>query len=128
MVGFVHENGMCYAGKHLLIDFYQCEHHGDLPSIQTTLIEACKATGATVLFSHLHPFEGGGASGAVILAESHMSIHTWVTEQYVALDVFVCGVCDPMLAVPILANHFKPLSMSVKLEKRGTQPTPGQHD
>jgi len=121
MVGFVVDGNSTYAGKHLLIDFYGCHAHGMLPEIEKALTDACRATGATVLFSHLHPFHGGGCSGAVILAESHCSIHTWPEEKFVALDIFVCGDCDPMRAMPILVSHFQPQNFTVKLEKRGMQ-------
>jgi S-adenosylmethionine decarboxylase len=121
MVGFVKENGECYAGKHLLIDLYDCQNHGSLEEIQAVLIEASKATGATVLFSHLHPFDGGGVSGVVILAESHLTCHSWYDEKFISLDIFVCGTCDPYKAVPVLQTHFMPGHSSVVLQKRGTE-------
>jgi S-adenosylmethionine decarboxylase len=70
MVGLITQNGMTYAGKHLLIDFYGCEHHGSQEEIESVMKASCIATGATVLFSYLHPFTGGGVSGAVILEPS----------------------------------------------------------
>ena len=119
MVGFVTEDNCTYAGRHLLIDLYECTNHGELETIQSVMVQACVATGATVLFAHLHPFDGGGVSGAVILAESHCSIHTWPENGFVALDVFVCGNCDPSLAVPILEKHFAPKRSHVSLFRRG---------
>ena len=119
MVGLIVENGISYAGKHLLIDFYGCRHHGSLEEIEKIMRDSCIATGATVLFSYLHPFAGGGVSGAVILAESHESIHTWPEAQFVSLDIFVCGKCDPYLAVPVLQQWFLPARSSVKMEMRG---------
>lgn len=119
MVGFVVDGNTSYAGKHLLIDLYDCQHHGKLEEIQEVMIESCVATGATVLFAHLHPFEGGGVSGAIILAESHESIHSWPENGFVSLDIFVCGTCDPYLAVPILEKHFRPKRSHVSLVRRG---------
>lgn len=119
MVGLVHQNGITYAGKHLLIDLHECENHGSLKEIEDVMIASCKATGATVLYSYLHPFTGGGVSGAVILAESHQSIHTWPEENLVTLDIFVCGECDPYLAVPILQNWFRPSKSLIKMQIRG---------
>jgi S-adenosylmethionine decarboxylase len=121
MVGLVTENGITYAGKHLLIDFYECQNHGTLQEIEKVMKESCIATGATVLFSYLHPFNSGGVSGAIILAESHESIHTWPEENFVSLDIFVCGTCDPYLAIPVLENWFKPQQKTIKLEIRGTK-------
>ena len=124
MVGLITANGMTYAGKHLLIDLYNCGHHGTQQEIEEVMKASCLATGATVLFSYLHPFTGGGVSGAVILAESHESIHTWPEENFVSLDIFVCGECDPYLALPILTNWFKPGHASIKMEMRGISTSP----
>jgi S-adenosylmethionine decarboxylase len=119
MVGFIKENGTQYAGKHLLVDFHGCENHGTITEVRQTLEDACVATGATVLSSNLHPFPGGGCSGVIILAESGLSIHSWPEEQFVALDIFVCGECDPLLALPVLHKHFVPTRTVFRLEKRG---------
>lgn len=119
MVGFI-KNGDCeYAGKHILIDLHGCEYHGSQDEIQSVMIDACERTGATVLRTCLHPFDGGGVSGAVILAESHMSIHTWPERDFVSLDIFVCGNCDPELAVPPLVGFFKPSRSDISMHQRG---------
>lgn len=117
--GFITEDDVTYAGKHLLIDCYNCQNCPDIVAIEEMMITAAKATGATVLFSHMHPFEGGGSSGAVILAESHISVHFWSDEKFSAFDVFVCGNCDPTLAVPYIRDLFQPTKLETKLEKRG---------
>lgn len=122
MVGFVIEGNCTYAGKHLLIDLYGCKNHSSLEEIQQVMVRSCQATSATVLFAHLHPFDGGGVSGAIILAESHMSIHTWPELNFVALDIFVCGDCNPYNALPLLEKHFCPTTSVVSLKKRGIMP------
>ena len=119
MVGLVTEGNRVYAGKHLLLDLFDCRNHGDMGEIERVMVEACEATGATVLFSHLHPFDGGGTSGAIILAESHMSIHTWPENGLVTLDIFVCGSCDPHKAIPLLTQHFQPGKSKISMRKRG---------
>lgn len=119
MVGFVHENGKCFAGKHLLIDLFDCSNIPEHKDIERIMEQACIATGATVLFHHSHPFPGGGSSGVVILAESHGTWHSWCEENFVAVDIFVCGDCNPELALDILVDFFKSENYSVKLEKRG---------
>ena len=87
---------MSFAGTHLLIDLSGAENLDDLPAIETALKEAALAGGATILNSDLHHFEpNGGVSGVVILAESHITIHTWPEKGFAALDVFMCGECDP---------------------------------
>lgn len=119
MVGFVVDGTSEYAGKHVLIDFYECANHRTQQEIEQVMIKACKDTGATVLYSYLHPFTGGGVSGAVILAESHMSIHTWPEKKFIALDIFVCGDCNPELAIKPLEDFFQPVRAEIKLCKRG---------
>jgi len=119
MVGFIIENEQCYAGKHLLIDLYECQNHGNLDETKNILIDAAKATGATVLFCHLHPFDDGGLSGVVMLAESHLSLHWWEEDIFACIDIFVCGTCDPYLAFPILEKYFQPKHFNISLEKRG---------
>lgn len=118
--GFIIANGETYAGKHLLIDLYGCSY-GTITEISDVLIEAAKATGATVLFNYSHPFDGGGSSGVIVLAESHLSYHLWEDEKFIALDIFVCGTCNPFNALPILKDYFKPSFTSMILEKRGKQ-------
>jgi S-adenosylmethionine decarboxylase len=119
VVGFVTDGDGCYAGKHLLIDFFDIGYHGTIDEISDVLVEAAKATGATVLFHHFHPFDGGGVTGVIILAESHISIHTWILEKFISIDIFVCGNCDPYKAIPILENYFKPGKTDVFYKKRG---------
>ena len=91
-----------------------------LVEIESAMITACIATGATVLFHYAHPFDGNGSSGAVILAESHGTWHQWPENNYIAIDIFVCGNCDPTLAIPVLEELFQPTRIETKLEKRGS--------
>jgi len=122
MVGFIKDGDVEYAGRHLLIDLYSCKQHGTQEEIQQVMIDSCRATGATVLYSYLHPFTGGGVSGAVILAESHSSIHTWPELGFVSLDIFVCGDCDPELALPGLLTWFQPQEKTISFHRRGVMP------
>lgn len=119
MVGFIVEDGCSYAGKHLLLDLHDCANNSYINEIEKIMVQACEATGATVLFHYSHPFEGNGNSGAVILAESHGTWHQWPERNFIAIDIFVCGNCNPELAIPILKNLFLPGKIVVKLEKRG---------
>jgi S-adenosylmethionine decarboxylase len=119
MVGFVTESSQTFAGRHLLADFFQCQHNASMEEISSVMVKACKATGATVLFHHAHPFSGEGSSGAVILAESHASWHQWPENNFVAIDFFVCGNCDPTLALPLLRQLFQPQQENIQQHKRG---------
>lgn len=106
-------------GQHLLIDFWGGRIL-DEAEIETTLRQAAMACGATVLKVCLHAFgEGAGITGVAILAESHISIHTWPELDYVALDVFVCGGCRADLALDVLRNAFAPRRWKVHSVSRG---------
>jgi S-adenosylmethionine decarboxylase len=108
------------AGKHLLIDFWGAYGLTDATFIELTMREAAKACGASVLNLTLHQFgDGGGITGVALLAESHISIHTWPEIHYAALDVFVCGTCDAERAVALLKDYFKPTQLKITSISRG---------
>ena len=115
--------GNAYAGDHLLVELWDACHLTDAADIEQTLDQAAHAAGATVLHAYYHPFgEGQGVSGVTVLAESHISIHTWPERGYAAIDVFMCGDCDPNLTVPILTEAFRPGRIETRLFKRGCEP------
>ncbi len=106
---FIARNGKLFAGSHLIIDLWGAARLDDLTHVRETLIEAVRVAGATLLHIHLHHFTpNGGISGVAVLAESHISIHTWPEREYAALDVFMCGDAEPMKAVPVLQRAFTP--------------------
>lgn len=120
---FVVRNGVRCAGAHLIIDLYEAERLDDLDHIEATLRRCVAAAGATLLHIHLHHFEpNGGVSGVAILAESHISIHSWPEANFAALDVFMCGNADPDKCVPILREAFrcKRIGVSELLRGQGT--------
>jgi len=107
-------------GKHVLIDFWGAKGLQDAAFIEQAMREAAKICGATVLNVNLHAFgAGGGITGAAMLAESHITIHTWPEMQFAAIDLFMCGNCDPSKAITPLANLFKPERMSITEVNRG---------
>lgn len=107
-------------GLHLLVDFRQCQGLRDADGIERVLREAAAACGATVLDVMLHNFgENGGITGVALLAESHISIHTWPETSYAAIDLFMCGRCNPRGALPVLEAWFSPGSTSVTEHQRG---------
>lgn len=119
MVGFVCNGDEQYAGKHLLVDLYDCEHVPEPDIIKNELCSICTSLGATVLFGHAHEFHNGGSSGVIILAESHCTWHHWLDEKYIALDIFVCGQCQPQDAITSLVKLFKPCHTKTNLQLRG---------
>ena len=117
---FITKNGLSYAGSHLIIDLWEAEGLSDRERIETALIDAVNAAGATLLHIHLHTFEeGGGISGVAVLAESHISVHTWPEKGYAAFDVFMCGDAQPRKALDVFKRAFNPGRIVVGEHKRG---------
>jgi S-adenosylmethionine decarboxylase len=117
---FVRRDGMTFAGTHLLVDIWGANNLDDPALIDSALREAAIVAGATILHSHFHHFTpNGGVSGVVVLAESHISIHTWPERNYAAIDLFMCGACDPHLSIPVLRRAFAPERVDVNEQRRG---------
>ena len=117
---FVERDGMKFAGMHLLVDLWDATHLDDPGYIGAALCEAATAAKATILHSHFHHFgPGSGVSGVVVLAESHISIHTWPERNFAAVDIFMCGACDPYLSLPVLRQAFSPARVEVGEQRRG---------
>lgn len=112
--------GAFYAGRHLLVDVWDGENLSNADVIDAALRRGAEEAGATLLHVHLHEFsENGGISGVAVLAESHISIHTWPEWNYAAVDVFMCGETDPMRATEVLREAFKPARMEIADHYRG---------
>ncbi len=121
---FILRDGKTYAGTHLILDFWDCQHLDNIASIEKALRDAIKSSGATLLHIHLHHFTpNGGVSGVAVLAESHISIHTWPERAYAALDIFMCGDTQPEKAVDVLKQAFKPTHTDIKHHLRGLTQT-----
>jgi S-adenosylmethionine decarboxylase len=117
---FVERDGMKFAGMHLLVDLWDASHLNDPERIDAILREAALAARATILHSHFHHFApSGGVSGVVVLAESHISIHTWPERNFAAIDIFMCGACDPNWSLPVLRRAFAPARIDVSEQRRG---------
>jgi S-adenosylmethionine decarboxylase len=112
---FIERDGVRFAGTHLLIDLFGARRLDDLKHIRETLKKCVEVAGATLLHIHLHHFTpNGGVSGVAVLAESHISIHSWPEVGYAALDVFMCGHANPHAAIDVLNAAFKPERTVVK--------------
>jgi S-adenosylmethionine decarboxylase len=116
---FVTRNGVRCAGVHLIIDLHGARRLNDIDHIESVLRRCVDAAGATLLHIHLHRFQPDGVSGVAVLAESHISIHTWPEAGYAALDVFMCGKTDPDRCVPILRTAFAAKRVDVSELLRG---------
>lgn len=117
---FVEKDGLKFAGTHLIIELWGAGNLDNPEGIDAALREGSVAAGATILHSHFHHFTpNGGVSGVVVLAESHVSIHTWPERNYAAVDIFMCGKCDPYKAIPFLREAFSPDSVEITEHRRG---------
>ena len=108
------------AGRHFIADFYGAQQLNDIEVMEMALTKAAQVAGATLLHIHLHTFaDGGGITGVALLAESHISVHTWPETNYAAFDAFMCGNAQPEKAVAFLEEVFKPERVEVKEILRG---------
>ena len=117
---FIERDGVRYAGTHLIVDLWGAERLDDLAHVEAALRDAVTAARATLLHIHLHHFTPNqGISGVAVLAESHISIHTWPENGYAALDVFMCGSAEPQATIEVLREAFKPERLAVEEILRG---------
>ncbi len=117
---YIERDGVRYAGTHLLVDLWGAERLDDLAHVEATLRDCVAAAQATLLHIHLHHFSPNhGVSGVAVLAESHISIHTWPETNYAALDVFMCGCAEPHEAIEVLRRAFRPERLAVEEILRG---------
>ena len=92
-------------GKHLLIELHDCnpEVLNDLGAIREAMLKAAVDCGAEVMGDSFHRFSPQGVSGVVVIAESHLSVHTWPEYSYAAADIFTCGTTvRPRIAAEVL--------------------------
>ena len=109
-------------GRHLLLELKDCDKEvlNDLGSLKSTLLTAANEAGATVLGESFHRFNPHGVSGVVIIAESHLFIHTWPEYGYAAADIFTCGnSVQPKKAAEMLISKLGAKEHSVVEMQRG---------
>ncbi len=109
-------------GKHILAEFYGCDFAllNDLKVLRRASLEAVERSGATIMSHHFQTFEPQGVSGVIIIAESHLSFHTWPEHGYAAIDYFTCGDrIDMDLAVDVMAEALQPTRSERALHWRG---------
>ncbi len=116
---FITRDGKRYAGIHLIIDLYGASHLSDIAYIEKTMRRCVEASRATLLHIHLHHFEPDGVSGVAVLAESHISVHTWPESHYAAFDVFMCGDTNPEVCIEIMREAFEAERVAVQEILRG---------
>ena len=116
---FVRRGDKVFAGTHLIIEVEQGSGLDDEARIQQAFRDCVTACGATLLHIHTHKFTPQGVSGVAVLAESHISVHTWPEIGYGAFDVFMCGDAEPWRAVDVLKQAFDTDQVQIKELLRG---------
>ena len=114
-------------GRHLIVEMMGSPYHrlNNITFIGNVFREACTIGSLTLLKMQLHQFEPFGVSGVAVLAESHISIHTWPEKSYAALDIFVCGKnANPELALKYIEEQMEATSLNVKTFDRGIPKLP----
>ena len=109
-------------GKHVLVELYDCDSKllNDISFIKETMLAAAKKSGATVLGESFHQFSPQGVSGENIIAESHLTIHTWPEHGYAGADIFTCGTrVKPEKAAEVIIARLKPVTHSIVKMDRG---------
>jgi S-adenosylmethionine decarboxylase len=109
-------------GRHLLLELFDCDAEAinSLDTVKATMVEAAKRAQATIVDVVFHEFNPFGISGVVVIAESHLSIHTWPEYRYAAVDIFSCGdVLQPEVAANYLVEQFGAERASVVEMQRG---------
>lgn len=109
-------------GRQILVEFYDCDQSklNDVSYVETSLIQAAKASHATLISHNFHKFSPYGISGVVVIAESHIAIHTWPEYNYAAVDIFTCGdTIDPWVIQEYLKESFESKNTSSMEMKRG---------
>lgn len=111
-----------YLGRHILVEFLECCPNvlNNAKMIEEMMVDAAKKCGATVVTQNFHTFSPYGVSGVVIIAESHLTIHTWPEMGYAAVDLFTCGeTCDPWIAFDVMKEGLCAGKSSYSELKRG---------
>ena len=106
----------------MLLELFDCDADviNSLEAVKGTLVEAAKRAQATIVDVVFHEFNPFGISGVVVIAESHLSIHTWPEYRYAAVDIFSCGdVLQPDVAANYMVEQFAAERTSIVEMQRG---------
>ncbi len=121
---------MRILGRHLLAELTDCQSPvlENITELEKAMKEAAERSGATVVNSVFHRYNPQGLSGIVVIAESHISIHTWPEYKYAAVDCFTCGShVDPRKALEYLGQVLKCGAMQVRDLNRGMPSETDEH-
>ena len=113
-------------GRHFLMELEDCNEEtlNDLEAIKTAMLTAADEAGATIMSESFHRFSPHGISGVVVIAESHLCIHTWPEYGYAAADIFTCGTSvQPEKAAELLVEKLGARKHSIQEIPRGLMVT-----
>ncbi|MGK7369665.1 MAG: adenosylmethionine decarboxylase [Candidatus Halalkalibacterium sp. M3_1C_030] len=117
-------------GRQILVEFYDCDSDkiNDVSFVESAFLEATRKSKATIISHNFHKFSPHGISGVVVIAESHVTIHSWPEYNYAAVDIFTCGdTIDPWIIQEYLKEAFESKNISSMEMKRGLfKVQPGQ--
>ena len=120
---------MTSLGRHLLVEYFDCDREilDDVTQIEEAMTEAADKSGATIVNSVFHLFNPHGVSGVVVIAESHLAIHTWPEYGFAAADFFTCGEhVTPEVAIESLQAALRASSYKSREVARGQIGPPNQ--
>jgi len=114
------QNNIKHAGIHLIAEFWHGKIVEDKKELKRILTEAVKRANSTPLKIVIHKFKPQGITGVVLLAESHIALHSWPEYNYLAIDIFTCGdKSTPQKALDYFQKEFAPKKVEIKKIKRG---------
>ncbi|MCH8525009.1 MAG: adenosylmethionine decarboxylase [Balneolales bacterium] len=109
-------------GRQILVEYYDCDADiiNDVAQIENILLSATRAAKASIISHNFHKFSPHGVSGTIVIAESHVAIHTWPEYNYAAVDIFTCGeTIDPWSIQEYIKDSFLSKNVSSIEMKRG---------
>ena len=108
-------------GLHILMEFHGCSFKilNDLPALEVMMNDAAEVSNATIIKSVFHQFSPQGVTGIIVVAESHLAIHTWPENNYAGADFFTCGTrVDPLIAYEYIKQQIEcKYSNYIKLDR-----------
>lgn len=108
-------------GQHLLVDFEDCDSMvSSTEKLRQIMLESAREIKATIVNSSFHEFNPHGLSGVVVIAESHLAVHTWPEHRAVCVDLFTCSdEMDPVSGIAFLFESFAAGRMTLQTLSRG---------
>ncbi len=116
-------------GRHLLVELYSCDPKilNDVQKVEKILTDAALYAKARIVDVVFHTFNPHGISGVIVIAESHLAIHTWPEFNYASVDIYTCGTeINPWRAYNFMVKRFKAKNMTAVEMKRGVLPVPAK--